>query len=433
LATPSPGAALLAVVTPLVLFHVDYQPGFTVGTGSADVDVYLSDLLLALLAVVVAVRLKRDGVAALRPGLPIWAFGTALLAWIAIGTLLPLLADRDYSFATHAVTAAKFAEYAVLALAVPLLARRQSELELLLAVLAGWAALAAFVGVLQFVGVDVFDAWDAGRRQPSFLGHHDFAALAGSSFAIGLAALVFERHRRFGIAACVAGAVGLVVSGSLAALLGVIAVLAAGALVVLKRRSGAKTLAFAGAGVAVVAVLVVALRGNDLDDFLRFTGVLSEQPQQRGVETYSHRTLLAYLGLRVWLDHPVIGAGWQASGEYGLVSRYVPDAHRRFPDVQEQAFPTPTREYGVQNAYVQALADLGVIGLALFAGLLAAGAWIAERRALQANAWIALAAAGIVLVTAGIWTAQGLLAALGVGSLMWLGLGVAATVPRPEA
>jgi O-antigen ligase len=231
----------------------------------------------------------------------------------------------------------------------------------------------------------------------------------------------------------VAGGVGLTVSGSIAGVLGILGVLVAAALVVLlRRRSAAKTLAIASAGAAVVAVLVVALRGNDLDDFLRFTGVLSERPQQRGVETYSHRTLLAYLGLRIWIDHPVVGAGWQASGEYRLVSRYLPDAHRRFPDVQEQAFPAPDRQYGVQNAFVQALADLGVVGLALFAGLLAAGIWIAERRALRADAWVSLAAAGIVLVTAGVWTAQGLLAALGVGSLMWLGLGTAASVPADE-
>lgn len=432
MATPSPGASLLAVVTPLVLFHVDYQPGFSVGAGSADVDVYLSDLLLAVLAVAVALRLRRDGAAVLRHGRAIWTLAAGLLLWIGIDTLLPLLSDRDYSFSAHAVSAAKFAEYAVLALAVPVLARRRGEVELLLAVLAGWAALAALVGVLQFVGVDIFSAWDAGRRQPSFLGHHDFAALAGSSYAIGLAALVFRKHKAGGIAACAAGGVGLVVSGSIAGVLGVVGVLAAVAVVVLRRRSAARTLAAASAAVAVVALLVVALRGNDLDDFLRFTGVLDERQEEHGIETYSHRTLLAYLGARIWLDHPIVGAGWHASGEYDVVSPYLADAHERFPDVQEQAFPAPDRPYGVQNAFIQALADLGVIGLLLFAGLLAAGVWLAERTALRENAWTALSAAGILLVTAGIWTAQGLLAALGVGSLMWLGLGLAASAPQPE-
>ena len=432
MATPSPGAILLAVVTPLVLFHVDYQPGFSFGAGSTDVDVVLSDLLLGALAVAVAVQLKRRGLDVLRPGLPIWILSAAFLGWIAIGTLHPLLSDRDYSFATHLVTAAKFAEYAVLALAVPVLARRRSEIELLLGAIAAWAALAAFIGLLQFAGVDIFSAWDAGRRQPSFLGHHDFATLAGSSYAIGLAALVFQKHKRLGVAACVVGGVGLTISGSIAGVLGLAGVLGATALVVLKRRNAARTFAVASAGAAVVAVLVVALRGNDLDDFLRFTGVLSDRPEQQRVETYSHRTLLAYLGLRIWSDHPLVGAGWQASGEYDVVSPYLPDAHRRFPDVPEQAFPTPARRYGVQNAYVQALADLGVIGLVLLVGLLAAGVWIAERRALRTGAWTALAAAGIILMTVAIWTALGLLAGLAVDSLMWLGLGLVASDPSPE-
>lgn len=436
MATPSRGAALLSLAAPLVLFHVDYQPGFTIGAGAADVDVLLSDVVMGILAVVVAVRIAQAGFGPLRPGLPIWGLSGALLAWIAIGTLHPLVSDRDYAFAQHLVTAAKFAEYAVLALAVPVLARTRGELELLLGAIAGWAALAAVVGVAQFAGADIFDAWAAGRRQPSFLGHHDFAALSGCSFAIGLAALVFRRHQRLGVAACVAGGLGLVVSGSIAGLLGIAAALGVSGLVAIKRRTGVRALAAAGAGVLVTALLLVAFRGNDLDDFLRFTGVLDQKHEEaqtsRGVETYSHRTLLAYLGLRIWVDHPVAGAGWQASGEYDLVSSYLPDARKRFPDVPDEAFPVPGRRYGVQNAWVQALADLGIVGFLLFAGLLATGAWLAVRRALRDSAWIALAAAGMLVVAAAVWSAQGLVAALALDSLTWLALGLAAALPEND-
>ena len=434
MAIPSPGAALLALVTPLLLFHVDYLPGFTVGAGEADVDVLLSDLLLVVLAVVVTARIARFGVGPLRPGLPVWALSAALLAWVAIGTFHPLLSDRDYALETHLITAAKFAEYAVLALAVPALARTRGELELLLGVIAGWAVLAAVVGLAQFAGADIFDAWAAGRRQPSYLGHHDFAALSGCGFAIGLAALVFRKHKRLAVAACAGGAVGLVVSGSIAGLLGIAGALGAAAVVALGRRTGRRALGAAAASVLAAALLLVAFRGNDLDDFLRFAGVLDPKQEQEepGVETYSHRTLLAYLGLRIWVDHPIAGAGWQASGEYELVGRYLPDARKRFPDVPDEAFPRPGRRYGVQNAWVQSLADLGVVGLLLFGGLLAAGFWLAERRALRTGAWTALAAAGILVVVAGVWTAQGLVAALALDSLMWLGLGLAASVPAAD-
>ena len=64
------------------------------------------------------------------------------------------------------------------------------------------------VGVLQFFGVlGDLDDTPAGRRKPSFLGYHDFAALSGCAFAIGLAGLVFRTHRTLGAAACAAGGV----------------------------------------------------------------------------------------------------------------------------------------------------------------------------------------------------------------------------------
>ena len=426
MATPSPGAALLAAVTPLVLFHVDYQPGVSLGSGTTDVDILLSDVLIGVLAVVVAVRLARDGWGVLRPGLLLWALTAAFLTWIAVATVHPLLGG-DYAFGEHAVTAAKYAEYAVIALAVPVLARRGEERELLLAVVAGWGILAAAVGLAQFAGLDVFDAWAAGRRQPSFLGHHDFAALSGATFAVGASALVFQKHKLAAAAACTGGAVGLLVSGSVAGLLGVLATLAVVGLVALRRGNGLRTVAALAAGVAVTGLALVAFRGNDLDDFLRFTGILSarEETTATGVETYSHRTLLAYLGLRLWADHPVVGAGWQASGEYDRIEPYLADARARFPDVPDEAFPTPGRRYGVQNAYVQALADLGAVGGLLLAALLGAAAWLGTRRALRGS-WAAAAAAGIVLVAAAVLTAQGLVAALALDTLTWLGIGLVA-------
>src|SRR5688500_1868694 len=102
---------------PLVLFHVDYQPGFTLGSGTADVDVLLSDVVLLVVAAAVAVSVARSGAGSLRRSLPLWLLAAAFLAWVAIGVVHPLASDREYAFAKHAITAAKFGEYAVLALA----------------------------------------------------------------------------------------------------------------------------------------------------------------------------------------------------------------------------------------------------------------------------------------------------------------------------
>ena len=67
-----------------------------------------------------------------------------------------------------------------------------------------------------------------------------------------------------------------------------------------------------------------------------------------------HHTLLTYIGYRIWRDHPVVGAGWQASTDPDVVDPQLPAARKKFPDVAPLAFPTREHEWGVQNAYIQA-------------------------------------------------------------------------------
>jgi O-antigen ligase len=175
---------------------------------------------------------------------------------------------------------------------------------------------------------------------------------------------------------------------------------------------------------AVVAAGVLVLRAGDFEQFFRFVGVKqAERSTSADVQTYSQHTLLAYIGYRIWRRHPVAGAGWQASGDYATYSRELPAAHRKFPDVAPLAFPAPGRKYGVQNGYVQLLADLGAIGLLLWLGVFA----VAIVLALRANAPPGAVAAYALLTATGIWAAQGLVAGLPLDGLMWLGFGLAAT------
>ena len=78
---------------------------------------------------------------------------------------------------------------------------------------------------------------------------------------------------------------------------------------------------------------------------------------------------------------------------------------------------------GVQNAYVQALSDLGVIGLVLLLGVFGAGLWVGVRAALR-RSFLALAAVGIILVAMGVWTAVGLVAGIPLDAVTWLGFGL---------
>src|SRR5207237_5481233 len=132
----------------------------------------------------------------------------------------PLLQDETYRWRSHLVTAGKFAEYGLLALAVPLLVRSRQRLEPALLALITWSAAATVVGVVQFFGGNLAGGWPAGRRQPSFLGHHDFAALSGAALAVALVHIAV-RQRLVPTAAAVtaapAGTTGLIVSGSTAA------------------------------------------------------------------------------------------------------------------------------------------------------------------------------------------------------------------------
>ena len=84
--------------------------------------------------------------------------------------------------------------------------------------------------------------------------------------------------------------------------------------------------------------------------------VKGKEAQTTNIQTYSHHTLLAYIGYRIWRDHPVVGAGWEASTDPDVVDPQLPAARRKFPDVAPLAFPTRAHEWGVQNAYVQAAA-----------------------------------------------------------------------------
>ena len=410
----TPTVLVLAAALPIVFLHVNYQPGFSIRVGSTSAGVELSDLAVLAVGLAALGQGLRSGFGTLRGAVSLWIAAAALLVWIVV---------RSESL-RHLVTAAKFAEYALLALSVPLLVRRRNDWELLAAVIAIWSGVATFVGLLQFFGVDIAAAWPAGRRQPSFLGHNDFAALSALALGIWLAAIVFER-RRIGWAAIVSGVLGATLAGATAGLIG-IAAGACGLLYAAWRRRvlTPSHVVLCGIVVAILAAGVFTLRAGDYDAFVRFLHIRrNEHAQRAGVETYAQHTLLAYIGYRIWRAHPVAGAGWQGSTDAKNVDPQLPAAHKQFPNVSPISFPTPAHEWGVQDAYVQALADLGLIGFVLWLAPFAIGLVLA----LRANAPPGAIAAFGILAAAGLWAGQGLVAGLPLDGVTWLAFGLAAT------
>jgi O-antigen ligase len=427
------GAVVLALAVPLLFLHERFLPQLEVDVGSSSIDIRLSDV--AVLAVVTAafVSAVRLGLSSLRPTRFLWVSGALLLAWLAFETFRPVSLD-DARFDDNLVSFLKLTEYALLAVAVPLLVRRTEDLTIVLGTIVLWATAASAVAVFQFFGLDVFGAWNAGWRQPSFLGHHDLAALAAVPTSLAVTRIVVGRRRmpaaQLFAWALVGGMLGVVLAGSVAAAAG-LAVGAVALCLAARRRfspSGRQLLAVA-AVVAVVAGGVTAVRGDALEDFVRFLGVRGDEPPQ-GVETYSQRAVLAYIGLRIFEDNPVVGVGWQRSSRPEVFQPYLADAHERFPDVVELAFPAPDREWGVQNLYVQLLADAGIIGLLLLLAVGAAGLVLAWRTAVHApTAWAAgagLALLCALLTLAGEWASLGIVAGIPLQAATCLLLGLAA-------
>jgi hypothetical protein len=429
----SAGALVLVAAVPFLFLHERYQLEASVGAGSTTIDFRLSDAAVLVVLAAALVTGVREGFGRLRPGLFLWLTGAMLLGWLAFEALRPASVDDDL-FADHLVSGVKLVEYALLALAVPLLVRSVDDLAIVLGGLVLWCVVASTVALLQFFGLDVFGAWNPGWRQPSFLGHHDLAALATVATSLAAAGIVVGRRRMpaasLFLTALVAGMLGLVLAGSVAAAAG----LAAGAIMLAlaahRRFSPSpRRLVALLAMVVVVAGGVTAVRGDALEDFLRFVGVRGDEPPI-GVETYSQRTVLAYIGLRIFEDHALVGVGWQRSGRPDAFEPYLEDAHRRFPDVVELAFPAPGREWGVQNLYIQMLADAGVIGLVLLLAVGISGLVLAWRTVVYASTPWAVGAGLLVLCAvltlAGEWASLGIVAGIPLQAAMSVLLGLAA-------
>ena len=418
----------LAAALPIVFLHITYQPSFVVDAGPT-VTVTLADLAILAVAALAAVAAVRARLRPLRAGLPIWVAAAAFL----------LFGIARSSNGTHLVSALKFAEYAALALAVPLLVRGSAELRLLLATVVLWAAVASAVGLAQFFGAGIAGGWGAGSRQPSFLGQLDFAVLSGMALTSGLAGLALGparvSGRRIVALATVAGVLGLVLSASVAALAGFGAAAVVVAAVALRhQRLQQRATAVGAVAVALVIAGTLALRGGDLVQFTRFLGLNdSVASTSQDVQTYGQRTVLVWIGWQVFLDHKSVGVGWNGSGDPGSFEPYLPAARQHFPGAAPLSFPSREHSWGVQNAYVQALADLGIVGFALLAALLGAGLWAAARAALRGTAVLAGSLAlGWLLVMMGVWAALGLVAGVPADADLWLALGLAAATTRLE-
>ena len=407
-------ALVPAAAIPLIFLHVRYQPGTTVGPAS----VYASDVVIA--AIVIA-GFAAGFLLGWRPLLPVralWICAIALLALYAISCFWRPFEQTQ----THLITAAKFAEYALLAPALVLLLRTRRQLERFLWVFVLWGAAAAGWGVLQFLGVvNEFEGRRPGQLEVSFLGNVDFAVTAGATLAIGLVGVALAWRSRIVPIAVVAGTIGVALAAQVLSFGGVVLMTVACLALGVRARTLTRARIAVVVGATVLAGAgVLALRSYDTANFLRFLGIRpAAKNASQTVQTSSQRTMLLYIGYRIWLDHPVLGVGFERSGN--RYQPYLADAKRKFPQAS-YAFPSPQHEWGVQDLWVQTLADTGVAGFALLAATFLAAFVLAWRVSRTVAGAISV---GWILVAVGTWTGMGIVAGIPLDAVTWFGFGLA--------
>src|SRR5581483_5060252 len=117
------------------------------------------------------------------------------------------------------------------------------------------------------------------------------------------------------------------------------------------------------------------------------------------------------------------GVGFDRSTtEYGP---YLPAARRKFPNQSPSSFPSPKHPWGVQNLWVQSLADTGVVGAALTVATFAA-ALVLALRAMGTTPYLGLVLTCWTLVAVATWNAVGNTAGVPISALTWLTFGLAA-------
>ena len=420
-------ALVLAAAVPFLFLHATYQPGASLGVGSTSVDVTLADAVIACVLVAAALRGRREGWDTLVRARAVLGLAAAFLLVCAASLATPSLLDEDYDLTRHAISLSKFAWYATLLPATVLLVRSTTDLIPVVRALVAWSVAATSWGLLQFLGIVAeFEGKRPGQREPSFVGIHDLAALSGAALVVGSIGVALAdgrpAGRRWSVVALVTGALGVVLSGAMTAVLGLwlaIAAVLLGARAVSALR-GRRALALV-AVTLLVTVGTATMRADTIERFAEFIG-LRERVTDTGVESYAHRTLLAYIGGRIWFDRPVTGVGWQASSEEWAYAPFLDDARARFPSEPDQAFPSPEHPWGIQMLYLQVAADLGIAGIVFLLGL-AAAAIAAAVRGLRVSP-VPLVGLGWLCVVAGVWTGIGLVPGLPLEALTWIAFGL---------
>jgi hypothetical protein len=413
-----PRFALFLATVALCLVRARDQPSIDVGFGGTTAAIVPADVALAALGVVALAVVARRGLER--------AAWTALAA--AAAFCLWLLGTAAANGATAFVSGAKVVELGALALGAVAFVRFRSHLDALAELLIAFTLVADFVGIIKFVT-------GGGGRQPSFLGEHDFAALATLPLLYGLA-LLYERGRdRRAWLAIAVGGLGCILGAALASLLGLY--LGAAVMLALHALSRRLTLRDLAATVAVVGLVTggtLVLRAGDLGFLQAWFGKPPSRPGQYA-SSWSQRLIFTYVGGRIFLDHPVAGTGWWGNLPPQEFARYLPDARARFRDQPAHYFPAPDKPFIPQQTYDEVLYELGAVGGVLFLALLLSLGRAAARAGRKALGAATTVPAAWLAASLGALAGEGFFGGTPLAATFWLVAGVVVALslaPGPD-
>lgn len=409
--------SIFLVTVGLCLFRSSDLPSVGVSVGGTVLELGPVDLALVVTAVLAGLRLRA------RRHIPSpWLVGVA----VAFGVLIVASAIPNGAAALSA--AGKLAELAALVLGAAAFLESRERLASLLALLVAFCVVATAWAAVGFVV-------DGGGRQASFMGEHDLAVLATMVVVAGLGWSYAHAGRppTLALVAIGAGALGIVLGAALASLLGLyLAALALVGIAALRRSLSRRAVLATLAVCAAVTAGTLGLRSGELGFLQSWFGPPPETPGQYAA-SWSHRLVYVYIGGRVFLDHPLVGTGWEGELPPSDYAQYLPDARERFDDQPPHYFPPEDDTFIPQQTYDQVLMQLGLLGAGVF---LVLGALTVRRSVDAARRWSrgrfeeqAYVPAGWVASTGGALAGAALFGGSPLAALFWLTIGVAAAAP----
>jgi O-antigen ligase len=322
----------------------------------------------------------------------------------------------------------KLLEYFAFGVAITLAMSEQVVVRTIIIVLIAYAAIAGTIGVAE-----ILRDHQLGARTDSLMGADPLGLLGAAVITVAIAAPGRIGSTTIRRVAVTSGLLCLLVSGSLSAIVG----LGLATLVALVRGlEPFKRLSRATAAVlTVVAICIggtfIAVRWNDIRAATTQVGGSPAHVVAGG--SFTQRLMFADFGLRIWIDHPILGVGFQQSGRLSNWGPYFASVRADFPSLPSTYFPAipgisfglpdNNTELNLHNAYSQMLAETGLVGLALFA-LAFFGATRSSFRRLSTSE-IARAGSLLVIVVLGALTRNELYGGLPETAILVIGLALA--------